>query len=76
MAVSEHDRAYMRRLGQYTAVSHADATARHQALPLAQRLQRSWALFVTRRDSARLEAREDDPSQFYALARERGLYRP
>jgi len=76
MAVSTHDRAYMQRLGQYKAASHAEAAAHHQALPLAQRLQRSWALFLTRRGTARLDAREDDPSRFYDLARARGLYRP
>jgi hypothetical protein len=76
MAVSKHDRVYMQRLGQYKAASHAETTAHHQALPLAQRLQRSWALFVACRDTARLDAREDDPSQFYDLARARGLYRP
>lgn len=76
MAVSEHDRAYMQRLGRYKATSHAEATARHLALPLAQRVQRSWALFVTRRAGARLDARQDDPSHFYTLARARGLYRP
>jgi hypothetical protein len=76
MPVSKRDRAYMARLGQYKAASHAEATARHQALSLAQRLQRSWELFLTRRGTARLDSRDDDPSPFYDLARARGLYRP
>jgi hypothetical protein len=76
MPVSKRDRAYMERLGEYKATSHAEATARHQALPLAQRLQRSWELFVTRRGTAKLDARDDDPSHFYDLARARGFYRP
>ena len=57
-------------------MSHAEATARHRALPLAQRLRRSWQLFVAGRATARIGVRDDDPSRFYDLARARGLYRP
>jgi len=76
MAVSERDRDFMRKLGQYKRVSHEDAAALHRALPLEERLRRSWELYLAGRESARLSAREDDPSPFYERARRRGLYRP
>jgi hypothetical protein len=65
----------MERLGKAKAESHADAAARHRALPLVERLRRSWGLYLSRRATARLDAREDDPSGFYDRARARGLYR-
>ena len=76
MAVSERDRAYMRRLAAYKQAAHAEASLRHRALPLAVRLERSWQLFVAGRASARTVERDDDPTCFYAAARARGLYRP
>ena len=64
----------MARIGACKAESHAAAQARHLALPLAERLARSWALYQAHRGS--LRERSDDPSPFYARARALGLYRP
>jgi hypothetical protein len=74
VGVSERDRAYLERLGRYKAASHADAQARHLALSLAERLQRSWRLYETHR--AALPPRDDDPSPLYERARALGLYAP
>jgi len=76
MSVSDRDREYMRRIGAYKAESHRDAQARHLALPIADRLERSWQLYLEGREHAALDRRDDDPSRFYAKARERGLYKP
>jgi hypothetical protein len=46
MAVSERDQDYMRRIGEAKAASHGDAAATQRALALAERLRRSWALYV------------------------------
>ena len=74
MRVSEGDRAYMRKIGALKAATHAQAGARHRALPLAERLRRSWQLYLTHRGAA-LRERHDDPSPLYerARARARGL---
>lgn len=74
MAVSERDRAVMRRVGAAKAAAHADAEAAHLALDVGERLRRSWALYLARRVSA--PPREDDHSPFYDLARARNFYRP
>lgn len=74
-AVSERDRAYMRRIGEAKAESHAEAAATQRALTLAERLRRSWALYLACRSTIRDE-RDDDPSPFYERARALGLYRP
>jgi len=74
MAVSSRDRAYMERIGAYEAQAHAEAQIRHLALPLAARLERSWALYESHRAS--LRPRDDDPTPFYLRARSLGLYRP
>jgi hypothetical protein len=66
----------MRRLGVYKETSHAEAAARHRALPLAERLARSWALFVAGRLQVVDDRSDDDPTRFYDLARRRGLYCP
>lgn len=76
MPISESERAYMRRLGAYKEIAHAEVAAAHRALPLAERLRRSWQLSLSRPATARAPARDDDPERFYALARARGLYRP
>jgi hypothetical protein len=76
MGVSDREREYMRRVGELKQGSHDDALARHRALPIAERVRKSWALYLATRASARLEARSDDPSPFYARARALGLYRP
>lgn len=74
VSVSERDRDYMRRLGDFQAQGHADALAAHLALPPSQRLARSIALM--RQFIASTPARNDDPSAFYDRARRLGLYRP
>ncbi len=76
MGVSERDRAYMRRIGEAKAASHAEAAAAHRALPLEERLRRSWALYLAGRSTVRDEPRDDDPTPFYDRARALGLYRP
>jgi len=75
MGVSERDRAHMQRIGAYKAESHAEAQARHLALPLSERLRRSWALSEGHRDTLHPD-RDDDPTPFYDRARALGLYRP
>lgn len=72
MSVSDRDRAYMERVGACKAESHAEAQARHLALPLEERLERSWALYLAGRDGVRDE-RDDDPSPLYERARALGL---
>jgi len=74
MSVSERDRAYMRRIGTYKTAAHAEAQARHLALPLAERLRRSWALYEAHRATSKRAL--DDPTGFYDRARALGLYRP
>lgn len=76
MAVSEQERDYMRRIGRAKEASHEEAAARHRSLPVAERLRRSWMLYLASRDSARDGTREDDPARFYDRARKLGLYRP
>lgn len=52
------------------------AAARHLALSLSERLERSWQLYLEGRSAAALDRRDDDPSPFYEKARALGLYRP
>jgi len=66
----------MRRIGTYKAESHAEAKARHLALPLSERLRRSWALYLAGRKAAQPADRDDDPTPLYERARRLGLYRP
>jgi hypothetical protein len=68
MAVSERDQDYMRRIGEAKAASHADAAATHRGLALAERLRRSWALYLAYRSTVQGD-RDDDPSPFYERAR-------
>ena len=76
MAVRDEDRAYFQRVGAIKAASHADALARHQALSITERLDRSWNLSQLHRGATRLDDHDDDPSPFYDRARALGLYRP
>jgi hypothetical protein len=75
MAVSRRDREYLQRLGAYKEGSHAEAAERHRALPVKERLERSWQLFLAGRGSVTDDRRDDNPDHFYDLARRRGLYR-
>lgn len=70
------DREYMRRIGEYKEESHREATERHLALPLEERLVRSWNLYLAGRAEASLDRRDDDPTRFYDRARALGLYEP
>lgn len=76
MGVSERDRDYMRRIGEAKGATHAEVAAAHRALPLAERLRRSWALYLAGRAIVRDDLRDDDPTPFYDRARALGLYRP
>jgi hypothetical protein len=73
MAVSDRDREFMRRIGEYKDASHRDAQARHLAKTLSERLARSWQLYLDGRATA-IARREDDPTPFYERARALGLY--
>jgi hypothetical protein len=64
----------MRRIGAAKAASHADALTHHRALPLAERLRRSWELYLHGRTTAQVV--HEDPVEFYDRARALGLYRP
>jgi hypothetical protein len=72
--VSERDREHFRRLGADKTASHAEAEAAHLALPLAERLRRSWALYLAHRAS--FTGEHEDPTPFYDRARALGLYTP
>ena len=76
MAASERERRYFAHLGELKASSHAQAANDHLALPLAQRLSRSWALYETFRQLPDTTQRGDEgPLAFYERARALGLYR-
>jgi hypothetical protein len=74
--VSDSDRAYFERIGAYKRQSHDDARARHLALSMDERLERSWLLSRQYAATATEDRRDDDPSAFYARARALGLYEP
>jgi hypothetical protein len=76
MAVSERDREHMRRVGSYKALSHSEAQAEHLALPLDERLRRSWRLYELYRHRLRNDDAADDAAQFYARARQLGCCDP
>ncbi|MEX2205822.1 MAG: hypothetical protein WEF50_06290 [Myxococcota bacterium] len=76
MAVSQRDREYMARIAALKLESSAQALAEHRAQSVDERLRRSWALYMETRASVNVAQREDDPTAFYRLARELGLYRP
>jgi hypothetical protein len=48
----------------HKADSHREAEARHLALSLSERLERSWQLYLEVRSAAALDRRDDDPSPF------------
>lgn len=73
--VSEHDREYMRRLGQYVAEANEAARQEWLALPGAERLARSFALSRRGRDYAHPNRDKGDPSLIYTRARALGLIR-
>lgn len=71
--VSEADRDYMRRLGEFMEAVHADELAKHRSLSVNERLVRSERL--SRRGGARDADRapQDDLAAFFRRARELGL---
>jgi hypothetical protein len=73
MPVSERDREHFRKLGEAKALAHREAAEAHRALPLDERLARSWDLYVAFGRPAP-EERDDDPTPFYERARALGLY--
>jgi len=76
MAVFQRERDFLAHLGELKASSHAQAAVDHLALPLAQRLMRSWALYETFRQPPETTQRGDEgPLAFYERARALGLYR-
>ena len=75
MSAGERERDHLRRIGEYEAESHREAAARHLALSLADRLARSWQLYLEGRAASALDRRDDDPSPFYEKARALGLDR-
>ena len=74
MPVSERDREFMRRIGEYKTASHADALAEHRQHSIADRLRLSWEFYLRHR-SAAPTGFGDDPTAFYDRARALGLYR-
>lgn len=74
MSVTQRERDYMRRIGEIKAARHEAARAEHLALPGAERLARSWNLYVAYRGS--LPPHDEGPVEFYERARALGLYRP
>jgi hypothetical protein len=75
MAVSEHDRAFMERIGEIKRSLHDSERSAHLSLPFGERLERSWALFLAYRSRLGDEPGED-PTPFYERARALGLYQP
>ena len=76
MSVSERDRAYMARIGALKATSHSAAQTSQQALPVAERLRNSWALFLAYRSHANVAPSDGRAPALYARARALNLYRP
>jgi hypothetical protein len=74
MPVTDRERDHMRRIGEIKAALREDERAAHLALSVADRLARSWALYLAYRES--LRPRDDDPPSLYERARALGLYRP
>lgn len=73
MAVSEYDREVMRRIGEHKRASHQAAADEHRLMTIAERLERSWDLYLRHRDSVTV-ATHDDPTPFYDRARALKLY--
>ncbi|GMV42733.1 MAG: hypothetical protein AMXMBFR64_44490 [Myxococcales bacterium] len=80
MSVTQQDRDYMRRIGAYKALSHAEAAAAHAALSLTERLRESWALSLRASPlpagEADCDAGDPDELRFYERARALGLCDP
>lgn len=73
--VSDWDREYMKRLGRYKEQTHAEALAEHLRRGGRERTEAALAAMLRGAAFASRLPDDDDPSQFYARARELGLYR-
>jgi hypothetical protein len=73
--VSERDREYFRRLGQWKRDVNAEALRKHLALSAQERLRRAELLFRESRGWANPQYKEREPRSIFDLAKERGLYR-
>ena len=74
--VSDWDREYFRRIGEFERQNAEDELRRHLARSLGERLRVS--LEISRQWSKHLKhnsREDDDPGAFYERARELGLYR-
>lgn len=74
MSVSERDRDYMRRLGEFQAKGALERRAEYQRLDGAERIIASVSFCQGFADQVR--APLDDPTPFYDRARRLGLYLP
>ena len=76
MTVSEKDRDYFRRLGEWKAANHAEALREHLAKPPIERIASSFELWRRWVDPTHAADRDDDPTPLFDRARELGCYRP
>ena len=76
MTVSERDRDYFRRLGEWKAASHAEALREHLAKTPLERIEASIDLWRRFSNHPRSDLRIDDPTPFYDRARQLGFYKP
>lgn len=76
--VTERDRDYMRRLGEWIAEGNAERLRQHLARTPKERLEDSLRLSAEYRtpEAIRRHLEEDDPSPLYERAKRLGLYRP
>jgi hypothetical protein len=74
MPVRDEDRDYFRRIAEAKQRSHDEALRAHLALPLSERMRRSFEMSAACTGDA--VEREDDPTPFYDRARQLGLYKP
>jgi hypothetical protein len=73
--VSDWDRDYFRRIGEFEAANARDAWAAHEALSLDERLAASWRLSSRSPGRAARAEKYDDPGVIYERAKRLGLYR-
>jgi len=71
--VSDRDRAHFELIGQLKAASRAAAQREHLERSISERLMLSWKVYEAYRGSARPSEAVDDPTAFYARARQLGL---
>jgi hypothetical protein len=71
----ERSIAYFRRIGEYKRATHQKALEEHLALPIEQRIRRSWEFYEMSEPMgvAEEEAPVWDAVDFYARARQLGL---